>query len=436
MATKVDHDWQTTKDTVLERSSFMFNNPLMSDITFTCGQSKRKNFYAHKYVLATSSPVFYAMFYGVLAQKDSVIHFADADEESFEEFLRFLYTDDCNLTPATAVNIMALSKKYIIPSLSNKCVNILLNNITAENVFLLLKTSMLFLETELEQKCWNVIDTNADHAVASEAIAYISQRTVKALLKRETMKVKEVKLFKAILKWIEFQCEENNLELTRENKREVLGDAFYEIRFLSMSEAEFTHEVSSTGLLTAEESLTVYQRFNGLSTSHFPWKRTNRGISLLRYPRCSPTEVRSPECAWSYCGCPDRLCFTTNKDVMFYGVQLFGDQNGGKYHVTLEIGGTTVRGIFSSELVRRERYSWYGFDVMVSTPIKIEKGRLVEMNASIKGPPSYYFERGQQLNLSSDGVMVTFSKSTKAANGTNETRGQFYEIILGKVVDQ
>ena len=41
----------------------MFNNPLMSDILFTCEESDKK-FNAHKYVLATSSSVFYTMFYG------------------------------------------------------------------------------------------------------------------------------------------------------------------------------------------------------------------------------------------------------------------------------------------------------------------------------------------------------------------------------------
>ena len=90
MASQSDQDWQLTKKTVLERNSHMFNNPLMSDIKFTSEESKRKYFYAHKYVLATSSPVFYAMFYGDLAEKNSVIHLPDTDEESFKAFLSFV----------------------------------------------------------------------------------------------------------------------------------------------------------------------------------------------------------------------------------------------------------------------------------------------------------------------------------------------------------
>ena len=62
-------DWQSTKNTVLERSRHMFNNPFMSDVMFSCEGSDKK-FFAHKYVLGTSSAVFYAMFYGKLAEKN------------------------------------------------------------------------------------------------------------------------------------------------------------------------------------------------------------------------------------------------------------------------------------------------------------------------------------------------------------------------------
>ena len=74
-------DWQSTKNTVVERSRHMFNNPFMSDIMFSCEGSDKK-FFAHKYVLSTSSAVFYAMFYGELAEKNKVVHLSDTSEES------------------------------------------------------------------------------------------------------------------------------------------------------------------------------------------------------------------------------------------------------------------------------------------------------------------------------------------------------------------
>ncbi len=133
-------DWQSTKKTVLERSRHMFNNPFMSDIKFSCEGSDKK-FFAHKYVLATSSAVFYAMFYGELAEKNSVVHLSDTNEDILEEFLRFLYTDECNLSIDNAMFVLYLAKKYIVPSLAEKCTEFLEANLALENVFYTFETS-------------------------------------------------------------------------------------------------------------------------------------------------------------------------------------------------------------------------------------------------------------------------------------------------------
>ena len=120
-----DVDWQSTKSTVLERNLHMFNNPEFSDISFTC-EGSMKQLFAHKYVLATSSVEFKAMFYGDRAKKNSVVHLTKSDEKGLTEFLRFLYTDECKLTADNVISVMYLSKKYIVPSLSAKCADSLL----------------------------------------------------------------------------------------------------------------------------------------------------------------------------------------------------------------------------------------------------------------------------------------------------------------------
>jgi hypothetical protein len=104
MASENDYDWQSSKNTVLERNAHMFDNIFMSDITLTCADSSRV-FHTHKYVLGTSSAVFYAMFYGDMAEKASNIHLPDTDEESLQEFLRFLYTDDSTMTWSVALKV-------------------------------------------------------------------------------------------------------------------------------------------------------------------------------------------------------------------------------------------------------------------------------------------------------------------------------------------
>ena len=58
--------WQAMRGTVAQRNKYMFNNPLLSDIKFAFPNTG-KIIPAHKYVLAISSSVFFAMFYGDLA---------------------------------------------------------------------------------------------------------------------------------------------------------------------------------------------------------------------------------------------------------------------------------------------------------------------------------------------------------------------------------
>ena len=180
-------DWQSTKNTILERNRHMFNNSDMSDISFTC-EGSDKTFYAHKYVLSTSSAVFHAMFYGGFAVEDSIVPLSDTNEESLEQFLRFLYTEECTLTGDNVLAIMYLAKKYMIPSLNEKCVNFLLENLNPENVLDVLEQATRFDEKELEKRCWKIIVSNAGEVVASDSFNNISQTTLAKLLKRDHLK--------------------------------------------------------------------------------------------------------------------------------------------------------------------------------------------------------------------------------------------------------
>ncbi len=225
-----DVDWQSTKKTVLERSRHMFNNPFMSDVKFSCEGSDEK-FFAHKYVLATSSAVFYAMFYGELAEKNSVVHLSDTNEESLQEFLRYLYTDECNLSTDNAMFVLYLAKKYIVPSLAEKCTEFLEANLASENVFTLLKQAVRFVEEELVKKCWDLIDLRTADVVASDAFVDVDKATLAELVKRESLSVEEVDLFKAVLKWSEAECSRKEIEANPKNKRSAMGNTIYQIRF-------------------------------------------------------------------------------------------------------------------------------------------------------------------------------------------------------------
>ena len=273
MASKYHDDWQSSKKTVLQRNEYMYNNELMSDVSFACGESSRI-FHAHKYVLATSSAVFFAMFYGNLAQKESPIRLPDTDEESFEEFLRFLYTDDCKITAENVVGIMYLAKKYLISSLTEKCCEILEASIKPDNVFVVLEQAVQFDEKELEAKCWGVVSDHTLECLNTEAFNNIGLHSLNALLKKETLAVTEVELFQAILKWADSECVRQRLNVKDDKtaRRRVLGDSVYEIRFLTMSLENVMKYVSTTGILTDTEIVSICQKLCGLDVAGLKWK--------------------------------------------------------------------------------------------------------------------------------------------------------------------
>lgn len=109
----LDPNWQAIKSTVRERNAAMFNNDLMADIYFVVGNPGQciltdlrylyhdsiniflivisghtQRIPSHKYILATGSSVFYAMFYGGLADTKEEIEVPDVEPTAFLTLLR------------------------------------------------------------------------------------------------------------------------------------------------------------------------------------------------------------------------------------------------------------------------------------------------------------------------------------------------------------
>ena len=427
MASKYHDDWQSSKKTVLQRNAHMFNNELMSDVSFTCGESSRI-FHAHKYVLATSSAVFFAMFYGNLAQKESTIRIPDADEESFEEFLRYLYTDDCKITTENAIGVIYLAKKYLIPSLAEKCCKVLEESIKPDNVFMVLEQAIQFDEKKLEAKCWDIVLWETLKCINSDAFCSIGSHTLNALLKRESLTVAEVELFKAVLKWVDSECAKQgiNIEEDKTARRRVLGDTVYEISFLEMSLEDFAKYVSSTGILTEAEVISIFQKFSGLDVADLTkWKepRKKQRSRIVGFSRFDVANAL-PDCLRYSGSAFDALTLTVNKAVLFHGVRLFGDAKGGQYEVTFKVKDENVTGTYTSE---RDKDGVWGYDVMLRNPVSLQPDEEFTIIATTKGPPLHRGLKGKpSVNVGS--TVVTFKNVPH--NCTTINYGQFYKIFL------
>lgn len=79
-------DWQCGKSLV-ECLDHLFTAEIACDVTFVIGQRKKKKISAHKAILISRSPVFYAMLEGPLAEKGQIT-ITDISVETFSAFLR------------------------------------------------------------------------------------------------------------------------------------------------------------------------------------------------------------------------------------------------------------------------------------------------------------------------------------------------------------
>ena len=225
----VQTNWQVTRSTVRERTKFMFNNEHLSDVKFSVGGSDGESetvrlITAHKFVLSIGSPVFEAMFYGELAETKDTIQLPDCDYESLLELFRYLYSDEVNLSGSNVLRVLYLAKKYMVPSLADKCNDYLQDNLDPSNVFTILPTAQKYEEKNLVDRCWKVIESQTEQALKADGFETIEKTLLEALVQRETLQVREAELFKACDRWAINQCRKQGLATDGELKRRVLGD--------------------------------------------------------------------------------------------------------------------------------------------------------------------------------------------------------------------
>uniref|UniRef100_A0A8C2Q1E1 BTB (POZ) domain containing 2b n=1 Tax=Cyprinus carpio TaxID=7962 RepID=A0A8C2Q1E1_CYPCA len=214
------YNWQATKSTVKERFAFLFNNEVLSDVHFLVGKGMGvQRIPAHRVV-------------------------------NHDVFSRFLYSDEVHIGPETVMTTLYTAKKYAVPALEAHCVEFLKKNLRADNAFMLLTQARLFDEPQLASLCLENIDKNTGDALAAEGFTDIDLDTLVAVLERDTLGVREVHLFGAAVRWAEAEAHRQQLQLTPENKRRVLGKALKLIRFPLMTIEEFAAGPAQSAILT------------------------------------------------------------------------------------------------------------------------------------------------------------------------------------------
>ena len=436
----VEENWQMKRPTIKERTTFIFNNELLSDVKFvvpaSTGESESKVIPAHKFVLAISSPVFFAMLCDKMAETTDTIELPDCDYESLLELFRFMYSDEANLSGSNVMQVLYLANKYMVPSLAAKCKEYLEENLDASNVFCILPHAQKFEDKDLEDRCWEVIEKQTDEAVTSDEFVTLEQSLVESVVKREALNVKEVELFKTVDRWATRESERQGMTPDGNLKRRILGEEIVKsIRFPLMSQAEFASVVFDSHILTIQEVGDMMKHYSGVLTSPLPFIQAAR-IDCT-FHRCQRFNIfKSPGGIWGYTSsATDGICFTVNKPIKLHAVQHFGSE-GGDYTVSAGVvdltdGSSVIKHSGSFSSVKHENDSYYSFDVFFDHPVSLVEGRKYEVSALINGPASWYGAEGK-ASVECEGVQFTFTPSN-SPNGTDVSSGQFPALVFSQV---
>ena len=262
----------------------MYNNSFLSDIKFTFGNNKSGEMvYAHKYVLAISSPVFNEMFYTKTKEAIKTIYLPGHNSEVIAGFFGFIYKEECPTDYEKDLDVLCLIKQYHIVSFDAVCSQSYERNIEVQKSCKFLDDFLELKAKALAEICLGKIDLYAEEYFTSEYFLKIKQNTLEILLHRDTLYYNETDIFKAVLKWVDHQCSNQSLKPIRENRRMVLGNAIYSIRFLLMNHTEFMTNVLPTDILYDSETVAILKAMTGEQVPDLVWYSVERRSK--RFPK-------------------------------------------------------------------------------------------------------------------------------------------------------
>ena len=422
----VEENWQMKMTTIKERTAYVFNNELLCDVQFIVpvsntesseSEKAKKVIPAHKFVLSISSPVFYAMFFGKMAETADSIELPDCEYESLLEFFRYLYSEEVNLSGNNVMHVFYLATKYMVPSLAVKCNDYLGAHVQGSNVFSVLLHAQKFEAKDLEDQCWEVIKTKAMEAVNSDEFVTLERSLVETVVKMEKLCIKEVELFKAVDQWATKEIERRGLTPGSNIKRQVLGeDIVKAIRFPLMSRKEFASIVPNCNILTMKEVGIMTKYFNGVLTTPMSFTKLSRfgpKQKCFRFEKAS--EPLSIGKNFQVSKVFSSITVSTSKSILLHGVKLFGTERGSytaDVNVTEDVESTCSSSLgrqCGTYLSKKEKITqrYYLFDVLFDEPVCLEKGKRYKIASSVFGPSAW---RGscEKTSVKCDGVTFTF----------------------------
>lgn len=180
---------------------------------------ENKRFLSHKRILATGSPVFEKMFYGLMPSDEIII--SDIAIEEFSQMLNFLYKHKIEIkTIHNAWLLVYVASKYLIDSLVSLCVEYIENDLKLSVMLLNYEYSEMYTIEKLQKRCLKEI-INYTKGIF-ETDYHIKSTTWWAILDQTSLNIEEKELINFATAWAVDECILQDIECTKDNIWKIL----------------------------------------------------------------------------------------------------------------------------------------------------------------------------------------------------------------------
>ncbi|XP_033725449.1 BTB/POZ domain-containing protein 1-like [Pecten maximus] len=278
----------------------------------------------------------------------------------------------------------------------------------------------------LKEECLRFILENAPDVLQSVTFNDLCLNCLAIITESDDLRhVPERKVYDAVIKWAEEECAERDIKDTAQNKRDVLGEALYNVRFAHIEEEFLFGKICSDKILNSDDIVDLINHRRNkiplLSDKLNTRKRFGQDLHrIYRIGRVHNQRLEIPEDAG--------ISFQSSADVHLFGF--------GSFCTAAEPSGVSVK-VYEEHVCLLDTFktlaesqpdSPHIGDVMFDKPIKIRAGKTYTVVELSNKPKAYLLKNGIPKATNKD-VTIVFSNTSKGGY-TNTNRGQIPYLII------
>lgn len=276
----MSYNWDET-NTINNSFSQLWNNEFLSDIVIEFMNGK--SLHAHLMVLSLRSREIYNSIQENSNKSNQEIISTLFEDYSFDltqQFLKFLYTDDCDINSENVFDLLDIAMKFKINALIKLCSS---HIDTKLHILEILDFSMNINIDDSDADKWiEKISYDFENTLNHPKFPQIKEQTLIRILQLDSVShPNEFFIFGCVMNWVINNSNMNasDEQFTGDIKRNILGNSLKLIRFAAMTNEEFSKcIIKEPGLLTYEEITEIFINISCGIKNSFGFSDTPRNL--------------------------------------------------------------------------------------------------------------------------------------------------------------